>query len=77
MKMNGWQRVWVVASVCWASFWLYRVAETIWKFGFSDQDFIYVVSVLLGIVVIPPAALYVAVVILLFIYRWVAIGFRS
>lgn len=77
MKMNGWQRLWVVASVCWAAFWLYRIAEGIWKFGFGEKDFALVVAILLCIAVIPPIGIYTAAIGLLLVYRWVAAGFKA
>lgn len=54
MKINGWQRIWVVVSVAWA-------AMTIWFLGHEDVDTSDTSTLwMVGAVIGPPMMLYVS-----------------
>ncbi len=52
MKLNGWQRLWLVATVLWSLFWLLLTAE-----GFGEEGYLLLIFYLCFI---PTFTVYVA-----------------
>ena len=71
MKLNGWQRLWMVISIPWSAYWLLLFIVGLQKSGIR---FWQVESpIFVALIVFPPLLLYIAGLAI----RWVIRGFKS
>ena len=73
-RLNGWQRLWVVASVLWVVFWIGAALNwvVVERHDFSNQD-----VGIFTLFLIAPLGVYVLVSVARRIALWVIEGFRN
>lgn len=72
IRLNGWQRLWVVVSAAWIAYYVYWLIEVRNPAGMPDAGAWMFVVVALGVFIVPPAILYALGVVTV----WVIRGFR-
>jgi len=72
MKLNGWQRIWIVISCAWAGYWVYAFIVAMNRFGWTN-DAPEAIGLFLAWTLIPPLLLYGAGLVVV----WVLRGFRG